>query len=159
MLLVHQPSAQLLQEVQQTESNLPRSLSTKNSTVLQPEAEVNRLTPPLKQFRAESSTEVNTERTQKRRERKYKEEQARNNQMKWQLALIQHPRTSRQVQEEAEAEVCDHAMLVRLYDQRQGPTSLQTSAVQEFLAAVMLPLSDEQLAEVQQALVQIYNNN
>uniref|UniRef100_A0A915KKE1 Uncharacterized protein n=1 Tax=Romanomermis culicivorax TaxID=13658 RepID=A0A915KKE1_ROMCU len=32
-------------------------------------------------------------------------------------------------------------------------------AMQEFLAAVMLPLLDEQLAEIQQAVIQIYNTN
>uniref|UniRef100_A0A915IN46 Uncharacterized protein n=1 Tax=Romanomermis culicivorax TaxID=13658 RepID=A0A915IN46_ROMCU len=53
----------------------------------------------------------------------------------------------------------DQAILARLYDQWPGPTSLKTVAVQEFLAAVMLPLSDEQLAEIQQAVIQIYNAN
>uniref|UniRef100_A0A915KCX7 Uncharacterized protein n=1 Tax=Romanomermis culicivorax TaxID=13658 RepID=A0A915KCX7_ROMCU len=33
------------------------------------------------------------------------------------------------------------------------------AAVQQFLAAVMLPLSDDQLAKIQQALIQIYNMN
>uniref|UniRef100_A0A915II11 Gag protein n=1 Tax=Romanomermis culicivorax TaxID=13658 RepID=A0A915II11_ROMCU len=53
----------------------------------------------------------------------------------------------------------DHAILARLYKQPAGPTSLQTVAIQEFLVAVMLPLSDEQVAKTQQAVIQIYNSN
>uniref|UniRef100_A0A915L1V5 Uncharacterized protein n=1 Tax=Romanomermis culicivorax TaxID=13658 RepID=A0A915L1V5_ROMCU len=53
----------------------------------------------------------------------------------------------------------DHAILACLYDQCAGPMSLKIVAVQQLLAAVMLPLSDEQLAEIQQALIQIYNKN
>uniref|UniRef100_A0A915K0C2 Uncharacterized protein n=1 Tax=Romanomermis culicivorax TaxID=13658 RepID=A0A915K0C2_ROMCU len=53
----------------------------------------------------------------------------------------------------------NHAILARLYHQQPGLTSLQTVAVQEFLVAVMLPLSDEQLAEIQQAFIQNYNSN
>uniref|UniRef100_A0A915KL39 Uncharacterized protein n=1 Tax=Romanomermis culicivorax TaxID=13658 RepID=A0A915KL39_ROMCU len=53
----------------------------------------------------------------------------------------------------------DHAILAHLYNQQPGPTSLQTIALQEFLAAVMLPLLDEQLSEIQQAVIQIYNTN
>uniref|UniRef100_A0A915JE91 Uncharacterized protein n=1 Tax=Romanomermis culicivorax TaxID=13658 RepID=A0A915JE91_ROMCU len=53
----------------------------------------------------------------------------------------------------------DHEILAHLYDQQPGPTSLQTIVVQEILAAIMLPLSDEQLAEIQHADIQIYNTN
>uniref|UniRef100_A0A915HH41 Uncharacterized protein n=1 Tax=Romanomermis culicivorax TaxID=13658 RepID=A0A915HH41_ROMCU len=64
-----------------------------------------------------------------------------------------------QAQKEAEDEMWYHAILARLYDQRPGPTSLQTVAVQEFLVVIMIPLSDKQLAEIQQAIIQIYNSN
>uniref|UniRef100_A0A915JD14 Uncharacterized protein n=1 Tax=Romanomermis culicivorax TaxID=13658 RepID=A0A915JD14_ROMCU len=67
--------------------------------------------------------------------------------------------TSVQAQKEAEDEMGDHALIAHLYDQPPGPTSLKTVAAQEFLAAVMLLLSEEQLAEIQQALIQIYNSN
>uniref|UniRef100_A0A915KX84 Uncharacterized protein n=1 Tax=Romanomermis culicivorax TaxID=13658 RepID=A0A915KX84_ROMCU len=53
----------------------------------------------------------------------------------------------------------DQAILAHLYDQRPGPTFLQTVAIQEFLAAAMLPLLEEQLAKSQQAVIQIYNSN
>uniref|UniRef100_A0A915K6N9 Uncharacterized protein n=1 Tax=Romanomermis culicivorax TaxID=13658 RepID=A0A915K6N9_ROMCU len=84
---------------------------------------------------------------------------ARNAQIDQQLSLIQQPGTSKQAGKEAEEEMHDHVILAHLYDQRPGPTSLLTLAVQEFLAAVMLPLSNEQLADIQQAVIQIYNNN
>uniref|UniRef100_A0A915JYJ8 Uncharacterized protein n=1 Tax=Romanomermis culicivorax TaxID=13658 RepID=A0A915JYJ8_ROMCU len=67
--------------------------------------------------------------------------------------------TSAQAQKDAEDEMRDNPILARLYDQREGPTSLETPAVQEFLAAVMLPLSDDNLFDIQQALIQIYNAN
>uniref|UniRef100_A0A915KLP4 Uncharacterized protein n=1 Tax=Romanomermis culicivorax TaxID=13658 RepID=A0A915KLP4_ROMCU len=66
---------------------------------------------------------------------------------------------SAQAQKDAEEEMRDHAFLAPLYDQRKGPTSLNMVAVQQFLATVMLPLSNDQLAEIQQALIQIYNTN
>uniref|UniRef100_A0A915KU58 Uncharacterized protein n=1 Tax=Romanomermis culicivorax TaxID=13658 RepID=A0A915KU58_ROMCU len=76
-----------------------------------------------------------------------------------QLALIQQPGTSAQAQKDAKEEMRDHAILARLYNQCQGPTSLNMAAVQQFLAAVMLLLSDDHLAETPQALIQIYNRN
>uniref|UniRef100_A0A915KVP6 Uncharacterized protein n=1 Tax=Romanomermis culicivorax TaxID=13658 RepID=A0A915KVP6_ROMCU len=103
--------------------------------------------------------QINTERTQKRREHKYEEAKARKAQTDQQLALIQQPGTSVQAQKEAEDEMWDLAILACLYNQWPGPTSLQTVAVQEFLAAIMLPLLDEQLAEIQQAIIQINNSN
>uniref|UniRef100_A0A915K3B2 Uncharacterized protein n=1 Tax=Romanomermis culicivorax TaxID=13658 RepID=A0A915K3B2_ROMCU len=53
----------------------------------------------------------------------------------------------------------DNAILAPLYDQREGPTSLEMRAIQEFLAAVMLPHSDKNLFEIQQAVIQIHNAN
>uniref|UniRef100_A0A915JP14 Uncharacterized protein n=1 Tax=Romanomermis culicivorax TaxID=13658 RepID=A0A915JP14_ROMCU len=64
--------------------------------------------------------------------------------------------TSAQAQKDAEEEMRDNAILALLYDQKEGPTSLETLAIQEFLAAVM---SDENLFDIQQVVVQIYNAN
>uniref|UniRef100_A0A915IE78 Uncharacterized protein n=1 Tax=Romanomermis culicivorax TaxID=13658 RepID=A0A915IE78_ROMCU len=90
---------------------------------------------------------------------KFDEAKARKVQINQQLALIQRPGTSEQASKDAENEMFNHAILASLYNQQAGPTSLQTVAVQEFLAAVMLLLSDKQLVEIQQAIIQIYNSN
>uniref|UniRef100_A0A915JSE1 Uncharacterized protein n=1 Tax=Romanomermis culicivorax TaxID=13658 RepID=A0A915JSE1_ROMCU len=55
---------------------------------------------------------------------------------------------------EADDKMQDQAILAHLYD--QWP-SLKTVTIQEFLAAIRLPLSDERLAEIQQAIIQFYN--
>uniref|UniRef100_A0A915IBL3 Uncharacterized protein n=1 Tax=Romanomermis culicivorax TaxID=13658 RepID=A0A915IBL3_ROMCU len=118
-----------------------QSLSMSNSTIMPPATEMALLPPPPLQFQA------------------IKQGKARKAQIDQQLALIQQSETSAQAQKKAEDEMRDHAILAYLYDQCLGPTSLKTVPVQEFLAAVMLPLWDEQLAEIHQAVIQIYNAN
>uniref|UniRef100_A0A915IKS5 Uncharacterized protein n=1 Tax=Romanomermis culicivorax TaxID=13658 RepID=A0A915IKS5_ROMCU len=136
-----------------------QSLSATDSTIILPATEVPSLPPPPVPFQTSAGTQINTKRMKKHRKQNYEEAKARKAQMDQQLALIQWPGTSAQAQKDEEEEMRDHAILARLYDQHEGPTSLKTVAVQQFLAAVMLPLSDDQLAEIQQALIQIYNTN
>uniref|UniRef100_A0A915KBL4 Uncharacterized protein n=1 Tax=Romanomermis culicivorax TaxID=13658 RepID=A0A915KBL4_ROMCU len=63
-------------------------------------------------------------------------------QFRVELGTLQ-PGTSHQVQEEAEVEVQDQAILAQMYDQHLSSTSLQTHSVQEYSATIILPLSDK----------------
>uniref|UniRef100_A0A915KK10 Uncharacterized protein n=1 Tax=Romanomermis culicivorax TaxID=13658 RepID=A0A915KK10_ROMCU len=127
--------------------------------VIPPAAEVPSLPSPPVQFQTNAGMQMNTERTQKQHEQNYKEAKAQKAPIDQQLSLIQRSGTSTQAQKDAEEEMRDHTILACLYDEQEGPTYLDTPAVQQFLTAVMLLLSDEQLAEIQQAVIQIYNTN
>uniref|UniRef100_A0A915IXV5 Uncharacterized protein n=1 Tax=Romanomermis culicivorax TaxID=13658 RepID=A0A915IXV5_ROMCU len=156
VMLVNPPPSQG-QPIVQTPSS--QSLPASQPTTIPPATEPPLLPPPRAQFQTSVGTQMNTKRTQKRHEQKYEEAKARKAQIDQQLTLIQRPKTSAQAQKDAENEMRDNAILAHLYDQREGLTSLETPALQEFLAAVMLPLSDNNLADIQQAVIQIYKAN
>uniref|UniRef100_A0A915JI99 BESS domain-containing protein n=1 Tax=Romanomermis culicivorax TaxID=13658 RepID=A0A915JI99_ROMCU len=156
VMLANPPSSQG-QRIVQTPSS--QSLPSSQPTTIPPATEPPLLPPPPTQFQTSGGTQINIKRTQKRREQKYEEAKAPKAQIYQQLMLIQRPTTSAQAQKDAENEMRDNAIFAHLYDQREGPTSLETPALQEFLAAVMLPLSDDNLADIQQAVIQIYKAN
>uniref|UniRef100_A0A915JJ45 Uncharacterized protein n=1 Tax=Romanomermis culicivorax TaxID=13658 RepID=A0A915JJ45_ROMCU len=116
VMLATQLMTQVQLAIQAPQPNLLQSLSTSNSTIILPAMEVWQLPPPLQQFPVQAATQMNMERMQKCRERKYQEAQARKKHTDQQLALIQHPVTSKQEQREAEGEMRNHAILAHLYN-------------------------------------------
>uniref|UniRef100_A0A915KS33 Uncharacterized protein n=1 Tax=Romanomermis culicivorax TaxID=13658 RepID=A0A915KS33_ROMCU len=158
-MITSQPSSE--EFILDTELTSQNVLWTSNSTIIRHTTEATQLPPPPLQFQSQAGMQMNmnTECTKKNHKHKYEEAKARKVQIDQQLAFTQWPGTSKQASKDAQNEIRDHAILARLYDQQPGPTFLQTVAIQEFLAALMLPLSDKQLAEIQQAVIQIYNTN
>uniref|UniRef100_A0A915KLE8 Uncharacterized protein n=1 Tax=Romanomermis culicivorax TaxID=13658 RepID=A0A915KLE8_ROMCU len=155
VMLANPPSQR--QPIVQTPSS--HILPASQPTVIRPAAEPPLLPPPPAQFQTSAGMQMKTERTQKRCEQKYEELKARKAQIDQQLSLIQRPTTSAQAQKDAEDKMRYNTILAHLYDQRDSSTSLEMLAVQEFLAAVMLHLFDDNLFDIQQVVIQIYNMN